>query len=73
MKSDHLRSRVLKMAFLLAIGVAATVAAQVRTAAPLSIARQGYLFAGGKYSTVNGRQVMSGHLYAEFQNAAKKP
>ena len=34
---------------------------------PLSIARQGYLFAGGKYSTVNGRQVMSGQLYAEFQ------
>lgn len=36
-------------------------------AAPLSIARQGYLFAGGKYSTVDGRQIMSGQLYAEFQ------
>jgi len=35
--------------------------------APLSIARQGYLFAGGKYSTVDGRQIMSGQLYAEFQ------
>jgi len=35
--------------------------------APLSIARQGYLFAGGKYSTVDGRQVMSGQIYAEFQ------
>ena len=33
----------------------------------LSIAKQGYLFAGGKYSTVNGRKVMSGQLYAEFQ------
>lgn len=36
-------------------------------AAPLSIARQGYLFAGGKYSTADGRQIMSGQLYAEFQ------
>jgi pimeloyl-ACP methyl ester carboxylesterase len=39
---------------------------------PLPIARQGYLFAGGKYSTVNGRQVMSGHLYAEFQIPSKQ-
>jgi pimeloyl-ACP methyl ester carboxylesterase len=36
-------------------------------AAPLSIARQGYMFGGGKYSTVDGRQIMSGQLYAEFQ------
>ena len=35
--------------------------------APLSIAREGYVYAGGKYSTVNGRQVMSGQLYAEYQ------
>ena len=25
---------------------------------PLSIAKQGYLFAGGKYTTINGRQVL---------------
>ena len=37
------------------------------TPEPLSIARQGYLFAGGKYSAENGRRVMSGQLYAEFQ------
>jgi pimeloyl-ACP methyl ester carboxylesterase len=34
---------------------------------PLSIAKQGYLFAGGKYTTVNGRKVMSGQAYVEFQ------
>ena len=45
----------------------AVPAAQTKRAEPLSIARQGYLFAGGRYSTVNGRQVMSGQLYAEFQ------
>ena len=30
------------------------------------------MFAGGKYSTVNGRQVMSGQLYAEFQIPSKQ-
>jgi pimeloyl-ACP methyl ester carboxylesterase len=34
---------------------------------PLVIARQGYLFAGGTYSMVDGRQVMSGQIYVEFQ------
>jgi pimeloyl-ACP methyl ester carboxylesterase len=38
-----------------------------QTPAPLSIARQGYFFAGGTYSVVNGRRVLSGQLYAEFQ------
>jgi pimeloyl-ACP methyl ester carboxylesterase len=45
--------------------------ALAQNAVPLSIAREGYLFAGGKYSTINGRQVMSGHLYAEFQIPSK--
>jgi pimeloyl-ACP methyl ester carboxylesterase len=35
--------------------------------APLSIARQGHLFAGGSYTAGDGGQVMSGQLYAEFQ------
>jgi pimeloyl-ACP methyl ester carboxylesterase len=55
------------LAFLLVIGPARSVSAQSKDPGPLSIARQGYLFAGAKYSTVNGRQVMSGQLYAEFQ------
>ncbi len=50
----------------LAVGASGAFA-QNATPPPLSIARQGYLFAGGKYSTVNGRRVLSGHLYAEFQ------
>ncbi|HLJ22947.1 MAG TPA: alpha/beta hydrolase [Candidatus Acidoferrales bacterium] len=40
---------------------------QDNKAAPLSLQREGYLFAGGKYSAVDGQQVMSGQLYAEFQ------
>ena len=47
-------------------------AAGAQPVEPLSIARQGYLFAGGKYSTVNGKRVMSGQLYAEFQIPAKR-
>jgi pimeloyl-ACP methyl ester carboxylesterase len=63
------RERLLPLgfAFLLASGAAATMSAQAAKPEPLSLARQGYLFAGGKYSTVGGRQVMSGQLYAEFQ------
>ena len=57
----------LSVALALVAGAIAMTTAQTRPAEPLSIARQGYLFAGGKYSTVNGRQVMSGQLYAEFQ------
>ena len=34
---------------------------------PLEIAREGYLFAGGKYSTVKDAKIMSGQIYAEFQ------
>jgi pimeloyl-ACP methyl ester carboxylesterase len=47
--------------------MATAVFTQTSNPAPLSIKRQGYLFAGGTYSTVNGRRVLSGHLYAEFQ------
>jgi pimeloyl-ACP methyl ester carboxylesterase len=47
-------------------------AGQAKPPEPLSIARQGYLFAGGKYSNVNGRRVLSGHLYAEFQIPSKQ-
>ena len=44
-----------------------TAPAQETAPGPLVIARQGYLFAGGTYSTVDDQQVMSGQLYAEFQ------
>src|SRR5438105_890137 len=39
---------------------------------PLSIARQGYVFAGAKYTTVNDQQIMSGQIYAEYQIPAKQ-
>lgn len=63
--------RVVRMFALGAAALLSTTApkaiAQIGDRGPLSIARQGYLFAGGKYSTIDDRQVMTGHLYAEFQ------
>ncbi len=65
------RSRAARAAVVAAaVSVALTAGhAQTPTPAPepLSIAKQGYLFAGGKYSTEGGQQVLSGHLYAEYQ------
>jgi pimeloyl-ACP methyl ester carboxylesterase len=60
----------LTCAWLLAFGVAAAFISA--DAAPAGsdgppVARQGYLFAGGKYSMANGKRVMSGQIYAEFQ------
>jgi pimeloyl-ACP methyl ester carboxylesterase len=46
------------------LGSAAVPAAELE---PLPVAKQGYLFAGGKYATINGREVMSGQIYAEYQ------
>jgi pimeloyl-ACP methyl ester carboxylesterase len=46
--------------------------AQAPASEPLSVARQGYFFAGGQYSVVNGRRVLSGQLYAEFQIPARQ-
>ena len=34
---------------------------------PLPVAKQGYLFAGGKYMPLIGGEVMSGQIYAEYQ------
>ena len=62
-------SRVARSVVLIT-ATAAAVSAQ-STPEPLSIARQGYLFAGGKYSNSNSAQVMSGQLYAEFQIPSK--
>ena len=57
-------------ACLLASGIAGScIAADAAPASSdgLAIAKQGYLFAGGKYATVNGKRVMAGQIYAEFQ------
>src|SRR5262252_551160 len=48
------------------------IGAQAAEKAALPVAEQGYLFAGGKYSMVNGRQVMSGQIYAEYQTPRVK-
>jgi len=54
-------------AFLLTLGTAvcANAAPAINDGPP--VAKEGYLFAGGKYLTVNGKKVMAGQIYAEFQ------
>jgi pimeloyl-ACP methyl ester carboxylesterase len=71
MKQNRICLATLSLVLAPLIG-AAVGAAQAKRPEPLSIAQQGYVFAGGKYSTVNGRQVMSGQLYAEFQIPSKQ-
>jgi len=39
---------------------------------PISLAKEGYLFVGGNYVTVNGKQVMSGQAYVEYQIPRRK-
>jgi hypothetical protein len=72
MNQADIRFRALSIALAFAVGATARVTVQTKHPEPLSIARQGYVFAGGKYSTVNDRQVTSGQLYAEFQIPSKQ-
>jgi len=48
------------------------VAAAARSEEPLSIVKMGYVYAGGKYSEVKGRKIMSGQIYAEYFVPAKQ-
>jgi len=65
-------TRILKAGALLLVISVCVRAQRTENTPPLSIARQGYLFAGEKYSTVNDRQVMSGQIYAEYQIPVKR-
>jgi pimeloyl-ACP methyl ester carboxylesterase len=48
-----------------AISVSASAAPAADDGVP--VAKQGYIFAGGKYAIQNGKKVMAGQIYAEFQ------
>ena len=68
----HVTRLVARSAMLLIAAATAHVIIQAQSPSPLSIARQGYLFAGGAYTSVKDRQVMSGQMYAEFQIPSKQ-
>ena len=59
------------IALILTLFLTVVALAQTKKTAPLSIARQGYLFAGGKYSDGKGKKLITGQLYAEFQIPSK--
>src|ERR1700686_5407954 len=69
MQRESLTVLVLVLAHMATSGLGT---AQTRDPDPLSIARQGYVFAGGKYSKGGNGQVMSGQLYAEFQIPSRR-
>jgi len=64
--------QVLRLALSVTLLASTAAVAQSRNPEPLVIARQGYLFAGGKYSPSEKGQVLNGQLYAEFQIPAKQ-
>ena len=70
MKRESVTFLVLMIA--LVIATSGRLTAQTRDPDPLSIAREGYVFAGGTYSTGSNGQVMSGQLYAEFQIPSRR-
>jgi pimeloyl-ACP methyl ester carboxylesterase len=41
-------------------------------AKPISIAKQGYFFVGGKYGEVGDKQVMNGQIYVEYQIPSRR-
>jgi pimeloyl-ACP methyl ester carboxylesterase len=62
-----------KAAAVLAFCVAAgSAAAQPAGDPPLSLAREGFFYAGGKFVTVKGRQYMTGQMYVEYRIPAAK-
>ena len=48
------------------------VVSPTRAEEPLAIAKQGYFFVGGKYSTAGDKQVMNGQIYVEYQIPKKR-
>ncbi len=55
----------------LAVGWLAAATAWAQQPPPMSIAKIGHVFAGGKYTEVKGKKVMSGQVYAEFMIPSK--
>jgi pimeloyl-ACP methyl ester carboxylesterase len=70
MKSERIAAIAFSLTLAFIIVDRAAIAADGKGTPPLSIARQGYLFAGGKYTS--NQQAMSGQIYAEFQIPSKQ-
>jgi pimeloyl-ACP methyl ester carboxylesterase len=63
---------MLRTASATAIVLCLTAISSVHAEEPLAIAKQGYFFVGGKYSTVGDKQVMNGQIYVEYQIPKKR-
>src|SRR5579871_1569570 len=65
------RAKILSLAAAV-LAAACCAAGQEAKLPPLEIAREGYLFAGGKYSAAGNAKTMDGQIYAEFQIPARQ-
>src|SRR5260370_28736200 len=63
---------MLRATGLASFAVALAVVTPPRAEEPLAIAKQGYFFVGGKYSTVADKQLMNGQIYVEYQIPKKR-
>jgi hypothetical protein len=73
MENSSMRWTTACMAAGLLLALACSSArAQTRVEAPLTIAKEGYVFAGGRYEDSIAGRPMAGQLCAEFQIPAKR-
>jgi len=80
MKQDRIRQvdfrpawkRVLSAALGIGLLLWGATAAHAAEQPPLVIAKEGWLYAGGRLITVSGKQYMTGQMYAEYQIPAKR-
>ena len=65
---------LLRRSFLTAtfIFIATTFCAQAAESPPMSLARDGFFYVGGRLTAVNNLQYMTGQMYVEFRIPAKK-
>ena len=56
----------------LAAGAAALLGASAVEAAPLVLAQNGSFYVGGKMTEIDGRAIMTGHMYVEFMIPAQR-
>jgi pimeloyl-ACP methyl ester carboxylesterase len=67
-----MRDRINRVSASAALALLAATAVLAGEPAPLSIAKIGNLYAGGKYTEIKGKKVMNGQVYAEFLIPAKQ-
>src|SRR5471030_1683395 len=67
-REDLMITKLATVAVLVALACSPALSAEK----PISIAKQGYFFVGGKYSKAGDKQVMNGQIYVEYQIPSRR-